>query len=73
MARFRDLGEFKQDVHEVVEYLKESPPAAGLSEVLYPGEIEHRTRLARLADGISIDDTTWGELMALCDRFGGST
>ena len=70
VASFRDLTVFKQDVRDFVDYLKESPPAAGFDEVLYPGELEHRTRARRLAEGIALDDPTWESLNALCHRFG---
>ena len=38
--------------------------AAGVDAVLVPGEPERQRRADRLAKGIAIDETTWGQL---CD------
>lgn len=63
-------GDFKADVAAFVRYLKETPPADGVEEVLYPGEIEYRTSQRRRAEGIPIEDSTWGKITALAERFG---
>jgi LDH2 family malate/lactate/ureidoglycolate dehydrogenase len=70
VERFRDLRAFKDDVHDFVSFLKESPPADGFDEVLYPGELEHRTRARRLEEGIPIEDTTWRSIVELGERCG---
>ena len=67
---FRPLDTFKQEVAEFAEYLKETKPAVGFEEVLYPGEVELRTEAKRRADGIPVDDTTWGKLKALGEKYG---
>jgi LDH2 family malate/lactate/ureidoglycolate dehydrogenase len=59
------LNDFSSSVQNFIEYLKETPRAEGFDEILYPGELEARTRLERLRDGIDIDDATWGALEAL--------
>jgi LDH2 family malate/lactate/ureidoglycolate dehydrogenase len=65
VARFRDPKEFTADVNEFMAYLKETPPAPGFAEVLVPGEIEARTGAVRRAEGITIDETTWQQLVSL--------
>ena len=50
---------------EFVEFIKDSPPAAGFTEVLYPGEIEWNREQARRKDGISVEDETWAQLSGL--------
>ena len=62
--------EFKGQVEAFVRYLKETPPADGFDEVLYPGELEYRTAQRRGREGIPIEDSTWGRLAAVGDRFG---
>jgi LDH2 family malate/lactate/ureidoglycolate dehydrogenase len=62
--------EFKGQVGAFVRYLKETPPAEGFDEVLYPGELEYRTAQRRGREGIPIEDSTWGRLAAVGDRFG---
>jgi LDH2 family malate/lactate/ureidoglycolate dehydrogenase len=61
--------DFKAQVGAFVRYLKETPPAEGFVEVLYPGELEHRTAQRRRQEGIPIEDQTWGRLAQVADRF----
>jgi len=62
---FRPLAEFRAEVGAFARYLKAAPPAAGFTEVLYPGELEYRTALSRRRDGIPVEDRTWERLAAL--------
>lgn len=64
---FRPLDEFKRDIADFVKYLKETPPAQGFQEVLYPGEIEYRTEQRRRREGIPIEDETWRQLTVLAE------
>jgi len=61
--------DFKAQVEAFVRYLKETPPAEGFGEVLYPGELEHRTAQRRRQEGIPIEEQTWGRLAQVADRF----
>jgi LDH2 family malate/lactate/ureidoglycolate dehydrogenase len=63
VARFMDLGEFKNQVSDFIDFLKAGDGEE--SAVLFPGEIEQRTREQRLAEGIWIEDKTWNELEEL--------
>jgi uncharacterized oxidoreductase len=65
LEHFRPLDEFKKDMGEFVEFVKDSPPAAGFNEVLYPGEIEYRTEQTRRRDGIFVEDDTWSQISGL--------
>jgi uncharacterized oxidoreductase len=65
---FRPLDEFARDVDDFVEYLKATPPAAGFEEVMYPGELEARTRSAREAHGIPLDESTVSALKGVAAR-----
>jgi len=69
-SAFMPLAEFKGQVEAFVKYLKETPPAEGFKEVLYPGEKEYYTAQQRLKDGISIEDSTWKHISELAARFG---
>ena len=60
----------RANVGEVVDYVKDTPLAEGSSAILYPGEFEALTREQRLADGVSIAESTWEEVSALMQRFG---
>ena len=68
VEHFRPLNQFKREVAEFVQFIKSSPPAAGFSEVLYPGEIEHKTEQRRRQDGIFVEDETWNRISGLIDE-----
>ncbi len=61
---------FSSEVAAQAALITSSTPAVGFSEVLLPGEIERRTELDRLANGIPIPDTTWAELAMLAESLG---
>ena len=65
VEHFRPLDQFKKEVGEFVQFVKTSPPAAGFTEVLYPGEIEHRTEQQRRREGIFVEDGTWQQISSL--------
>src|SRR5215212_7199885 len=69
-SAFMPLDEFKGQVEAFIKYLKETPPQEGFTEVLYPGEKEHRTIQQRTRDGISIEDGTWAKISELADKYG---
>jgi uncharacterized oxidoreductase len=63
VAAFRPLAEFKREVTAFARYVKETPPAPGVKEVYYPGELEWRTEQQRRRTGIPIEDETWRALV----------
>lgn len=67
---FRPLAGFKAEVAEFARYLKSTPPAAGYTEVLYPGEIEWRCEQDRLKNGVDVDGKTWKAFAVLAERYG---
>jgi uncharacterized oxidoreductase len=46
---------FAADIARLASWVKASPPATPNAEVLLPGEVERRTRVQRLRDGIPLD------------------
>jgi LDH2 family malate/lactate/ureidoglycolate dehydrogenase len=69
-SAFMPLDEFKGQVEGFAKYLKETPPAEGFKEVLYPGEKEYYTEQQRRKEGIPIEDRTWKRISELAERFG---
>jgi LDH2 family malate/lactate/ureidoglycolate dehydrogenase len=63
------MGEIHREVDGVIDFVKSTPPMEGFSEVLYPGEIEANSRRDRLANGVPIEETTWGLVVELIDEF----
>jgi LDH2 family malate/lactate/ureidoglycolate dehydrogenase len=68
ISMFRSLADFRKEMAEFVAYVKASPPAPGFTEVLYPGELEQRSREERLASGIDVPEKIWNQLQDLRDR-----
>ena len=68
VAAFRPLAEFKKEVTEFARFVKDTPPAKGFSEVLYPGEIEWLNEQERRRDGIYIEDETWRQISDMVER-----
>ena len=70
VAHFRPLEEFKREVKEFAEFVKSSPPAAGFTEVMYPGEPEFRTEQQLPRAGSFLGDGTWPQSSGPIDRLG---
>lgn len=54
--------DFAHEAMAYAEYVKSSPPAEGITEVLVPGEPEARTRAHRQAHGVPLQADTWANL-----------
>ncbi len=61
---------FEQEALAFVTWLKQSPPAPGADGVRLAGEPEREARMRREREGIAIDDTTWGEIVAAGAKVG---
>jgi uncharacterized oxidoreductase len=53
-----------------VDFVRQSPRQPGVARIRVPGEPERETRRARLVEGISIDDTTWGQIIEAGGKVG---
>ena len=58
------------EARRFVDWVKASPPARAGEPVLAPGEVERRTRAARLPGGVPLDDKTWQDLVAAAQSVG---
>jgi hydroxycarboxylate dehydrogenase B len=67
---FQSADAFSQEIGAFITHVKSSKTVAPDGEILMPGEPEARTRLKRLRDGIEIDDTTWGQIVATGESLG---
>jgi uncharacterized oxidoreductase len=70
VAAFRPLAEFRAEVSAFARYVKDTPTAPGVDEVLYPGELEWRTEQERRRTGIPIDDETWAAVLRVAEAYG---
>ena len=55
---------------QYVQYVKDTPFMEGHTEVLYPGELEARSRRRRLADGVPLEQATWDQLTEVAREYG---
>lgn len=69
-ALYAPDGWVTREARRFVDWVKASPPLRAGDVVLTPGEIERRTRAARLRDGIPIDEQTLADLAAAARSVG---
>src|SRR6201997_5427238 len=54
---------FDGEVARYIAYFKDSKPAAGVDQVLIPGEPEAKTRAERTKNGVPLPDDTWAAIV----------
>jgi len=64
------VQEFARQAMDYADYVKSAPAAAGVAEVLVPGEPEAHYRATREANGVPVIVDTWNRLCALADGLG---
>jgi len=69
-ARFAGTDWFRREVDGFVDYVKASPPSDRNEPVLVPGDPERAARVARARDGITVDATTWGDILEAGEKLG---
>ncbi len=70
ISKLRPSSEIAKDVDWTINYVKDTPLMQGFDEILYPGELEARTRRERQARGVEVEDSTWARVRATIDRLG---
>ena len=68
VAAFTHLESYQRNVRTVLDAMKATPPAPGFEEVLVPGDMEHRSRQQRLAEGIDVPADTFDKIEAWADK-----
>jgi uncharacterized oxidoreductase len=53
---------FEAEAEAMLDYIHSTEPSAGVDRVRLPGEPERESLARLLADGIEIDDNTWGQI-----------
>jgi uncharacterized oxidoreductase len=64
------IDDVKAQVEELVRFVKDTPPMEGSSGVLYPGEVEARSRQERRANGVPVEQPTWEAVAKLIKEYG---
>ena len=68
ISQFAGRDHFLHEATGLAENLRACPKAAGVKEITLPGDPERRTRRQRMADGVVLDDGTWGQLSTLAHK-----
>jgi hydroxycarboxylate dehydrogenase B len=69
-ARFLPLPEFQAQVAALLDWVRSAPLAAGVKEILVPGEPEARMEQERRATGVPIEEETWRQIQRCADEVG---
>lgn len=67
---FRPFAEYAGQADEMQRRVRAIPPAPGFKEVLAPGDMESRTRVARRRDGIPIAGDVWQGVLETANLLG---
>jgi len=70
VARFGDPAAFRREVGRLIGVLKALPRAAGVDEILMPGERGNRTLARRTRDGIPLPPAIVKELETVAESLG---
>lgn len=67
---FQSNAAFAAEIERFIEWVKSSETATQDGEILMPGELEERTKVSRLRDGIDLDTTTWSQIVETAGSVG---
>jgi uncharacterized oxidoreductase len=69
-ARFAGRDAQLREATQLADYVRTTPRAPGIGEILLPGDPERKTLEKRSAEGIPIEDAHWSKLSELAVRLG---
>jgi uncharacterized oxidoreductase len=64
---FAGMEHLRKEIDDLAANVRSSKPRPGAT-IMLPGDPERRERDRRMADGIKLDDGTWGQLTALANE-----
>ena len=70
IGAFRAADDYAASAEELLQEVKDMPPAAGFDEVLLPGEPEARRAVERAASGVPIRESVWIEIKKAAAKVG---
>ena len=59
---------FGDEMKGFIDWVKASPAQQGFDRVRLAGEPEREMRAKRLAEGIPVDETSWGDILKAAER-----
>jgi hydroxycarboxylate dehydrogenase B len=70
IEHFTEFNTYYDEIESLIRHVKSSRLAPGFTEILVPGEPEFRSAERVRAEGIALDDTTWGQICEEAREFG---
>jgi uncharacterized oxidoreductase len=70
VEQFMPIDEYFAGAQKFIEHVKSSPLAAGVDEILLPGEIEQKVKRQRDAEGIYVEEETCRQVLEWGDKLG---
>ena len=70
VSKFYDLDEFKNNVDEYIDTMKNTPKAVGSEEIFMPGEIEYRRAEKIKETGIPVDEILQKKMLEIAKDVG---
>lgn len=70
ISTFIPFEKFVDAVQDFISYVKSSRKAAGVEEILIPGELEYRNEKRQLANGIAVSDGVWKQIEEAAKQLG---
>lgn len=67
--RLNNRDSMMAEIDAMIAWVKSAAPSDPSMPVLVAGDPERATRAARMAAGIEVDATTWGQLAAIAERY----
>ena len=64
------LDAYFAEADNYIAFVKSSASAPGFDSILMPGEIESTMKKKRMADGIFVEEETWGQILASAKQYG---
>ncbi len=64
------LDAYFAEADDYIAFVKSSAPAPGFDSIQMPGEIESTMKKKRMADGIFVEEETWGQILASAKQYG---
>ena len=63
-------GHFAEEVSNLIAFVRGCPRVEGVDEIVLPGDPERRTLERKLAEGITLDEGNWRQLVKLAQKLG---
>ena len=64
------LDAYYEEADDYIAFVRSAATAPGFDSILMPGEIELKVKKQRMAEGVFVEDETWGQIVASAEQVG---